>query len=54
MTDTVFVPKPKVDAAVMHLVPLKQPKINHSLDTVVKIITPLFQTKNKLWMRPMM
>jgi 16S rRNA A1518/A1519 N6-dimethyltransferase RsmA/KsgA/DIM1 with predicted DNA glycosylase/AP lyase activity len=43
------VPKPKVDAAVVQLIPYKEPKIKHDINTVYKVATALFHGKTKHW-----
>lgn len=47
--NTAFVPQPKVNAAVMKLVPLKNPRIMCNFDTVSKVVKATFQFKNKHW-----
>ncbi|XP_028411937.1 dimethyladenosine transferase 1, mitochondrial-like isoform X2 [Dendronephthya gigantea] len=44
---TVFVPEPKVDAALLHLIPLKQPKIDAPYEIVEQVVKALFSLKRK-------
>jgi 16S rRNA A1518/A1519 N6-dimethyltransferase RsmA/KsgA/DIM1 with predicted DNA glycosylase/AP lyase activity len=43
------VPQPKVNAAVMKLTPLKEPRIKCSFDVVSRVVKATFQFKNKNW-----
>jgi 16S rRNA A1518/A1519 N6-dimethyltransferase RsmA/KsgA/DIM1 with predicted DNA glycosylase/AP lyase activity len=47
--DTAFVPAPKVNAAVVKLVPLKTPRLKCEFNLVSKVVRYLFQFKNKKW-----
>ncbi|OAF71891.1 hypothetical protein A3Q56_00329 [Intoshia linei] len=45
--NSVFVPRPKVDAGTVHFIPRKKPLINHPFPLINKIITHLFNHKSK-------
>lgn len=51
VASTCFVPKPKVDAAVVQLIPYVEPKIKHNINTVYKVVTALFHGKTKHWIK---
>lgn len=44
---TVFVPQPKVDAALLHIIPLKRPKIDVPFDVVEQVVKALFSMRRK-------
>lgn len=44
---TVFVPQPKVDAALLHIIPLKKPKIDAPFDVVEQVVKALFSMRRK-------
>jgi 16S rRNA A1518/A1519 N6-dimethyltransferase RsmA/KsgA/DIM1 with predicted DNA glycosylase/AP lyase activity len=47
--DTAFTPAPKVNAAVVTLIPLKKPRLQCKFDTVSRVVKAVFQFKNKKW-----
>ncbi|CAB4011581.1 Dimethyladenosine transferase 1, mitochondrial, partial [Paramuricea clavata] len=44
---TVFVPEPKVDAALLHIIPLQKPKIDAPFDVVEQVVKALFSMRRK-------
>lgn len=46
---TAFVPAPKVNAAVVRLVPLKKPRLTADFEIISKVVKAVFQFKNKRW-----
>ena len=44
---TVFVPEPKVDAALLHIIPLKEPKIDAPYEVVEQVVKALFSMRRK-------
>lgn len=49
LLDTAFTPAPKVNAAVVTMVPLKEPRIKCDFAIVSKVVKAVFQFKNQKW-----
>jgi dimethyladenosine transferase 1 len=48
LPSSVFVPQPKVDAAVLHMVPLVNPVLDVPFDTVEVVVKSLFNFRRKI------